>query len=103
MVSKPARKHRLDKRDWLDAALAELAGGGINAVAIEKLAARLGVTRGSFYHHFHNREQLLREMLDYWAEHWTVDIRSEIAALGLETLALTICSVNIVSGREFDL
>jgi AcrR family transcriptional regulator len=40
------------KRDWLDAGLALLAEQGAPAVTIERLTDRLGLSKGSFYHHF---------------------------------------------------
>lgn len=39
---------------------------GIEAVLIEPLAKRLGVTRGSFYWHFKDRSALLITLLDEW-------------------------------------
>ena len=33
---------------------------------MELLAKRLGVTKGSFYHHFADRDELLRAVLDRW-------------------------------------
>lgn len=59
-------KRRLSKQDWLTAALAALAEGGVGAVAVEPLAQRLGVTRGSFYWHFADRNALLHEALQWW-------------------------------------
>jgi AcrR family transcriptional regulator len=40
--------------------------GGVAAVQINPLAARLGVTRGGFYWRFRNRQHLLDELLDDW-------------------------------------
>ncbi|CRK55938.1 Transcriptional regulator, TetR family [Alloactinosynnema sp. L-07] len=40
------------KRDWLDHGLDVLAAEGAQALTIERLSTRLGVTKGSFYHHF---------------------------------------------------
>jgi AcrR family transcriptional regulator len=37
---------------WLDEGLALLAESGVNAVTIEALSDRLGLSKGSFYHHF---------------------------------------------------
>jgi AcrR family transcriptional regulator len=59
-------KPRLSKQDWLLAALTALARGGVGAVAVEPLARRLGVTRGSFYWHFADRNALLHEALEWW-------------------------------------
>jgi AcrR family transcriptional regulator len=70
----------LARTDWLNAAIEILSDGGIAAVSIVQLANTLGVTRGSFYHHFTDREDLLRAMLDYWEKRWTVDIREQVSA-----------------------
>jgi AcrR family transcriptional regulator len=40
--------------------------GGVAAVAIEPLALRLGTTKGSFYHHFENRDALIVAALEDW-------------------------------------
>lgn len=69
----------LARTDWLNAAIEVLCDGGIAAVSIVQLANTLGVTRGSFYHHFTDREDLLCAMLDYWEKRWTVDIREQVS------------------------
>jgi AcrR family transcriptional regulator len=63
-----ADRKRLGPGDWADAALDVLAEGGLRAVAVEPIAARLGATKGSFYWHFANREALVEAALDRWAE-----------------------------------
>ena len=100
MTAKPASKPRLGRRDWLDVALAELAAGGINDISIEKLAEKLGVTRGSFYHHFQNREELLSAMLDYWVEHWTEDIRTTLVALRLDARQTLLAMIRLIRERK---
>ncbi len=40
------------KREWLEAGLAIATRDGIRALTIERLCASLGLTKGSFYHHF---------------------------------------------------
>lgn len=57
---------RLSAADWELAALEALAESGLTSVAIEALARRLGVTKGSFYWHFSNRRALLRAALERW-------------------------------------
>ena len=59
-------KVRLGREDWIDAALQALADGGASAVAVERLAARLGTTKGSFYWHFKDREALVTAALATW-------------------------------------
>lgn len=61
-----AERKRLTAGDWTVAALAALAEGGLVAVAVEPIAARLGTTKGSFYWHFSNRDALLEAALLRW-------------------------------------
>jgi len=51
---------------WITAALEAMVEGGVAGVAIEPLAARLGATKGSFYHHFPNRDALIVAALEDW-------------------------------------
>lgn len=60
------RRRRLSANDWVAAALEAIAVGGIDAVAVEPLAAELETTKGSFYWHFRSRQQLLDAALEAW-------------------------------------
>ena len=96
---------RLTRQDWIDAAIQQLVEAGIGAVSVELLASRLGVTRGSFYHHFADREDLLRALLDHWAEHWSYSIRAQIASLGLDpstTLLALLRAVRNNRAADYD-
>jgi len=57
---------RTPRSRWIDEGLRALAAGGPDAVRIESLAQKLGVTKGGFYWHFNDRQALLEEMLDTW-------------------------------------
>ena len=59
------------KPQWLRAGLEALRKGGVGAVRVERLAGEVGVTKGSFYHHFRDRGALLEEVLEYWAREMT--------------------------------
>ena len=59
------------KAQWLSAGLEALRKGGVGAVRVERLAAGVGVTKGSFYHHFRDRDALLEALLDYWSREMT--------------------------------
>ncbi len=61
-------KARLTAVDWEHAALETLAESGLAAVAVEPLARRLGVTKGSFYWHFATREALIQAALNRWED-----------------------------------
>src|SRR5258707_854802 len=56
----------LGRNDWLKVARLELLEGGVEAVRVEKLARALRVTKGSFYWHFKDREELLDLLLREW-------------------------------------
>ena len=69
MTSPPGRTERsgrLSAEDWAQAALDLIAEQGVAAVAVEPLARRLGVTKGSFYWHFPSRDALLQAALERW-------------------------------------
>ncbi len=59
---------------WLAAAWEELARGGVDRVRVEPLAARLGVTKGSFYWHFRDRAALLDALLADWERRATLEV-----------------------------
>jgi AcrR family transcriptional regulator len=58
----------LEQRDWLDAGLELLRARGIGGVEVNPLCRRVGVTKGSFYYHFENREEFLRRLIEHWLE-----------------------------------
>jgi len=58
----------LDRLAWIEASVAALAEGGLSSVAIEPLARRLGVTKGSFYHHFASLDALVLALLTHWED-----------------------------------
>jgi len=59
-------RSRLSAADWERAALDAIAEYGLAGIAVEPLARRLGVTKGSFYWHFATREALLKAALERW-------------------------------------
>lgn len=71
-------RRRLTRDDWVAAALAAIGEGGVTAVAVEPLAARLGTTKGSFYWHFPHREALLEAALAAWEQATTTAILAEV-------------------------
>jgi AcrR family transcriptional regulator len=59
------------RSQWLTAGLDALRKGGVGAVRVERLAQGVGVTKGSFYHHFRDRAALLEALLEYWSREMT--------------------------------
>ena len=66
-VAAPERS-QLQRFDWLLTALDIFVAEGIDAVRITRLANELGVTRGSFYWHFTNRDDLIESLVAYWRD-----------------------------------
>jgi AcrR family transcriptional regulator len=66
----PAKKP-LTKDDWLRAAMEMLRTRGIGGVRVLPLAKNLRVSRGSFYWHFENLQDLKDSMLDWWDREMT--------------------------------
>jgi AcrR family transcriptional regulator len=66
IVAQPRSRIRLKREDWIKAALLALADDGPAGVAVERLAARLGTTKGSFYWHFKDRAELIAAALATW-------------------------------------
>jgi AcrR family transcriptional regulator len=79
-AQKASEQRRLTRDDWIAAALGAMADGGLAAVAVEPLAARLGATKGSFYWHFENRDALLEAAIGRWEKDTTTDVVAEISA-----------------------
>ncbi len=71
MFMRKPDQRRLTPDDWARAALAAIARGGIDAVAVETIAAELGATKGSFYWHFKNRDALIEAALERWEQRRT--------------------------------
>ena len=66
MTETAPRSGRLSAEDWAREALDQIAEQGVASVAVEPLARRLGVTKGSFYWHFPSRDALLQAALGRW-------------------------------------
>lgn len=61
-VSRP----QLDPESWIDIAIDVIAKEGVSGLRVEVLAKRCGVTKGSFYWHFKDRQALLDAVLERW-------------------------------------
>ena len=62
---------RVTREAWLAAGLQLLKETGAGALTIDRLSDRLGVTKGSFYHHFSSREAYSEALLTHWEEQLT--------------------------------
>ncbi|MCT7661384.1 TetR/AcrR family transcriptional regulator [Mycobacterium deserti] len=69
---------RTPREVWVQEGLRTLAAGGIDAVRVEVLAKKLGVTKGGFYGYFADRGALLTHMLDAWERACVDDVLERI-------------------------
>ncbi|MGW1340464.1 TetR/AcrR family transcriptional regulator [Kribbella sp. NPDC002412] len=59
------------RSEWLEAGLELLAAEGAPAVTIERLTGKLGVTKGSYYHHFKGAAGFRTALLAYFEAQFT--------------------------------
>lgn len=55
-------------QDWISAAQRTLIDEGIAGLKVDRLANRLGVTRGGFYHNFKDRDEFFDRVIRHWEE-----------------------------------
>lgn len=79
-----APRASLTPEAWIDAATAVLVDQGIDHVRVDVLAGQLKVTRGSFYWHFRDREDLLRRVLQAWRERATEQLTARLERAGAD-------------------
>jgi AcrR family transcriptional regulator len=68
MDGRKSPEPKLGRQDWIKVGLAALVEGGVEVVRVEPLAKRMDVTKGSFYWHFKDRNDLLESILAEWVE-----------------------------------
>jgi AcrR family transcriptional regulator len=80
---------------WLDAAYDLLVEGGVEAVKVMPLAAKLGLSRTSFYWHFPDREALLAGLIARWQSQNTDNLiaraQTKAATIAEAMLNVTDC------------
>lgn len=80
MASRSGRQ-LLTREDWIGAALRALGEGGVQAVAVDRLAKVVGATRGSFYWHFADRDELIDAALEQWERQNTTELIPPVQAV----------------------
>jgi AcrR family transcriptional regulator len=70
------------RREWLDEGMSVLAELGTPGLRIDRLSARLGATKGSFYHHFDGMPGYQRELLAHLESQLTTRFIDEVERSG---------------------
>ena len=83
---------KVPAEQWVAAARRTLIDEGIDAVKVDRLAKRLGVSRGGFYHHFADRSELLERLL----ENWALTVEFVPAQLAPETAAQALAAIDAI-------
>ena len=93
----------LGREIWLDTARRALIEEGTAGVEINKLAKRLGSSRGGFYWFFMDRAQLLRELFDYWVRTSTVLFERILQTPGRDGMEEYLALTNLwIDEKEYD-
>lgn len=103
MVDKSVKQ--LGRDDWLRAAL-QMCEQGIDQVRVARLAEKIGITTGSFYWHFKNRQDLLDALLDYWERELTdvaIESTRKADVPPLERILLLMETVMLGNMGRYDL
>lgn len=61
-------KHFLYQDELLQEALREFADKGFDSASLNQIIKRSGISKGGFYHHFHNKEELFYRVVDRAAQ-----------------------------------
>jgi AcrR family transcriptional regulator len=107
---KGQKRSRVEAVDWVDAGLEFLRTESIEHVKVERLAARLGISKGSFYWHFRNKADLHAAILERWKKNLfneVIDTIEREAATASERLRklleLSFWSANVPRAAQLDL
>ena len=69
-IERSTPQSRLGKERWLRTALEAIAREGDGKLRIDALARELNITKGSFYHHFRDRQEFIDQVVDFWVERY---------------------------------
>ena len=96
------RKVTLSRGQWLQRSLDVLREEGIAGVRVERLARDLGVTKGSFYWHFEDRDDLKRSLLDFWTEQFNDVVLQNRELLDADPAQGLLAAITAVREHKLD-
>ncbi|MDO8903078.1 TetR/AcrR family transcriptional regulator [Hydrogenophaga sp.] len=72
---------QLSRTDWLEQGLQLLSTDGPQHLKIDTLCKALGVTKGSFYHHFKHQAAYVSALLEHWKATYTQQLIQAVAGI----------------------
>ena len=77
-------------------ALKSVCTKGIAGLTVQGLARSLGIAKAGFYWHFRDRDELLRQLLDYWVHEITLVITENVEVLALEPKSRLVRAAELI-------
>lgn len=93
VIKDEKRTNRLGREEWIRGAFQMMAESGVASISVEALAKHLGITKGSFYWHFKDRQDLLDAILEQWHHQLVI---SRVEAMGGDARSKLRNLLNIV-------
>ena len=100
-MNKQKVRRGVSKAEWLEMGLKTLSDGSVDNLTVQGLAKSLGIAKAGFYWHFENRDDLLRQLLDYWTHEVTGVITTNSNILSLKPKSRLIKTAEMI--LDFDL
>jgi len=91
---------RYNRQQWLTLALETFAKEGRARLRIEQLCRKMGVTRGSFYWHFNNRDDFVTKLVDYWTEWSTQQAIEAVDSINADAADRLLALMEYVTNKE---
>ncbi len=96
------RNGRMAKEDWLAGGMEMLGRRGPGAIRIDAMCAQIGLTKGSFYWHFTDRQAFLGSLLAYLEYKATQAIIERVEASGGAPRSRILSLLQEGLSRQFD-
>ena len=106
MLANKKPRQQFSREAWLEQAMQVLATEGQGGLRIQALCTELGVSRGSFYWHFEDRNDFIFALLEYWHVEYTTKPTAAVTQQGgtaKERLARIIHVVHDRNLSRYDL
>lgn len=94
---------RLTRARWVEEGLAALQADGPAALAADRMAKRLGVSRGSLYWHFTNAVDFEAAVLAAWEDRWTHRIIAAVEGVTGTPRARLLALIEKTGGQDASL